>query len=258
MKKYYFPLWRALPEDYMTSLSKISAQLPLRDDAVNLITSQTNSIGANKSILDVLIMFRGYDSDLIEFCSILEAVIGDEQKVAQVVEPLRQGWYTYVVYAIWYCIKVCITYIHKKCKTLTMEKSDKFDKWQAIRQSFPFQSFPCNTFPMKATINLSKFCLSNFLTCLIYQIQTFPLSKFCAIQYVHMYIHTFQVLYNVVCFTGIATCTIKCTCLALDELQLCRSGAYIITLYTSGYTCIVVLENTYVHGHLLSLQNAYS
>ena len=78
----------------MTSLAKISAQLPLRDDAINLITHQTSSIGANKSILDILITFRGYDDDLMEFCSILEAVIQDEQKVAQVVEPLRQGWYS--------------------------------------------------------------------------------------------------------------------------------------------------------------------
>ena len=45
-----------------------------------------------------------------------------------------------------------------------------FDEWQAIRQSFPFQSFPCNTSPMKATINLSKFCSSNFLARLIRQI----------------------------------------------------------------------------------------
>ena len=91
MKKYYLALWRALPEDYMASLAKISAQLPLRDDAINLITCQSTSVAANKSILDILISFRGYDSDLMEFCSIVEAVIGDEQKVAQVVEPLRQG-----------------------------------------------------------------------------------------------------------------------------------------------------------------------
>ena len=42
----------------------------------------------------------------------------------------------------------------------------KFDEWRAIHQSFPFQFFPCNTFPMKATIN----SLPNFLTCLICQI----------------------------------------------------------------------------------------
>ena len=93
LKKYYFALWRAFPEDYMTSLAKISAQLPLRDDAINLITSKSTSIGANKSILDILISFRGFDNDLMEFCSMVEAVIGDEQKVVQVVEPLRQGWY---------------------------------------------------------------------------------------------------------------------------------------------------------------------
>ena len=62
-----------------------------------------------------------------------------------------------------------------------MEKSDEFDEWRAIRQSLPFHSFPVNTFPMKATINSSKFYSLKFLTCLIRQ--TFSPSKFCAIQY---------------------------------------------------------------------------
>ena len=34
-----------------------------------------------------------------------------------------------------------------------VEKSDKFDEWRAIRHSFPFQSFPCNISPMKASYN---------------------------------------------------------------------------------------------------------
>ena len=49
------------------------------------------------------------------------------------------------------------------------KKSDKFDEWWVICQSFPFQSFPCNTFPMKATINLLKFCLPKFHVCPICQ-----------------------------------------------------------------------------------------
>ena len=47
----------------------------------------------------------------------------------------------------------------------------KFE-WQVIRQNFPSNLFPVNTFPMKATINSSKFCSSNFLTCLIHQISS--------------------------------------------------------------------------------------
>ena len=35
---------------------------------------------------------------------------------------------------------------------------------------FSLSIFPVNTFPMKATISLSKFCLSKFLTCSIRQI----------------------------------------------------------------------------------------
>ena len=86
------PLWRAFPEDYMMSLAKISAQMPLQDDAVNLVTSQSTWVAANKSLLDVVLLTKGYDNDLMEFCSVVETIIGDEEKVAQVVEPLRQGW----------------------------------------------------------------------------------------------------------------------------------------------------------------------
>ena len=93
MKKYYFDLWKAFPEDYMTSLAKLSAVIPLRDDEINLITSQPSSIGANKILLDFLILYRGYNRELMEFCSLVESVIENEQKVAEVVEPLRNGWF---------------------------------------------------------------------------------------------------------------------------------------------------------------------
>lgn len=53
-----------------------------------------------------------------------------------------------------------------------VKKSDEFDEWPAICQNFPFQPFPCNAFPVKPTINSSKYCSSNFLTCLIRQISS--------------------------------------------------------------------------------------
>ena len=63
-------------------------------------------------------------------------------------------------------------------------KSDEFDEWLAIRQSFPFQPFLVNTFPMKPTINSSKFCSSKLRATPFVKIrQTFPPSKFCAIRY---------------------------------------------------------------------------
>ena len=75
----------------MTSLAKISAVISLDDDSVYLITSQPSWIGANKAILDFLILFRGNEREMMEFCSLAESIIGDEQKVAEVVEPLRNG-----------------------------------------------------------------------------------------------------------------------------------------------------------------------
>ena len=71
-----------------------------------------------------------------------------------------------------------------------MEKSDEFDEWQAIRQSFPFQSFVCNTSPMKATINSLKFCSPNFLTCLIRQIS----SDFSTIKVLRYTVHTYKIV----------------------------------------------------------------
>ena len=91
MKKYYYDLWKAFPVDYMTSLAKVSAVIPLPDDTVNIVTSQPSWIGANKSILDILIVYKGHDRELMEFCSLAELIIGDEQKVTKIVEPLRNG-----------------------------------------------------------------------------------------------------------------------------------------------------------------------
>ena len=44
------------------------------------------------------------------------------------------------------------------------ENFDEFNiEWSAIHQKFSFKPFLCNTFPMKITVNLSKFCSSNFI-----------------------------------------------------------------------------------------------
>ena len=48
----------------------------------------------------------------------------------------------------------CVPYGYRIVQNFDSVKSDKFDKWRAICQSFPSNLFPVNTFPMKATINL--------------------------------------------------------------------------------------------------------
>ena len=67
--------------------------MPLQDDTVHLVTSQSTWMAANKSLLDVVLLMKGYDNDLMEFCSVVETIIENEEKVTQVVEPLRKGWY---------------------------------------------------------------------------------------------------------------------------------------------------------------------
>jgi len=75
----------------MISIATIRALLPLPDDIIEHVTSQPTFITANKAILDIMILYKGSDSELIEFCSIMEAIITIKEKVAQVVEPLRNG-----------------------------------------------------------------------------------------------------------------------------------------------------------------------
>ena len=88
-------------------------------------------------------------------------------------------------------------YIPYSAKTLMVEKSDEFDEWRAIRQIFHSSPFPVNTFPMKATTNSSKFCSSNFLTCLIRQVSsdfsTVKVLCYTVAKYIHMYICTFNI-----------------------------------------------------------------
>ena len=103
----------------MTSLAKISAAISLDDDSINLITSQSSWIGANKTILDFLILFRGYDREMMEFCSLAESIIGDEQKIAEVVEPLRNGWFNAspsILISVYMHILMCVyVYVHCAC-----------------------------------------------------------------------------------------------------------------------------------------------
>ena len=91
LKKHYHKLCKALPEDYMTSLTRLSQLMPLEDRAVDHITGQPTPIGSRMAILDMVILFKCSDAELLDLCSVMETIIGDEQKVAQVVEPLRVG-----------------------------------------------------------------------------------------------------------------------------------------------------------------------
>ena len=83
----------AFPEEYFTSLTRIYSckQLILYDEMLDKITDCPTAAESNQAILDLAIALRG--SDLIEFCSIMETVIEDKQKISRVVEPLRNGLY---------------------------------------------------------------------------------------------------------------------------------------------------------------------
>ena len=93
LKKYYNALWMAFPEEYFTSLTRIYSckQLIIYDEMLDKITDCPTAAESNQAILDLAIALRGSDQNLMEFCSIMEVVIEDKQKVARVVEPLRNG-----------------------------------------------------------------------------------------------------------------------------------------------------------------------
>jgi len=84
-------LLKALPEDYFTSLAKLNEVITVDDKAVEHVTGQPSTIGSKMAILDLAIVSKCSNVQLLDLCSIMETIIGDEQKVAQVVEPLRIG-----------------------------------------------------------------------------------------------------------------------------------------------------------------------
>ena len=102
LKKHYHNLWKAFPEDYFTSLARLSQLMPLEDRAVNHITDQPSTIGSRMAILDLVILFKCSDAQLLDICSLMETIIGDEEKAAQVVEPLRIGEGFFCLYILWY------------------------------------------------------------------------------------------------------------------------------------------------------------
>jgi len=91
LKKHYHTLWKAFPEDYITSLTRLSQLMPLEDRAVDYVTRQPTPMGSKMAVLDFVILFKCTDAQLLDLCTMLETIIGDEQKAARVVEPLRNG-----------------------------------------------------------------------------------------------------------------------------------------------------------------------
>ena len=61
------------------------------DKAVEHVTGQPSSLTSKMAILDLVIVSNCSNAQLLDICSILESIIEDKEKVAQVVEPLRIG-----------------------------------------------------------------------------------------------------------------------------------------------------------------------
>jgi len=82
---------KALPEDYFTSLARLNEPMTVDDKAVEHVTGQPTSLASKMAILNLVIVSNCSNAQLLEICSILESIIGDKEKAAQVVEPLRIG-----------------------------------------------------------------------------------------------------------------------------------------------------------------------
>ena len=84
---------KAFPEAYFDSLSRIHDLITIYDEVLDKIMECSTAKESNEAILCLVILLKASDDKLLEFCSIMEAVIEDKQKVAEVVEPLRNGLY---------------------------------------------------------------------------------------------------------------------------------------------------------------------
>jgi len=80
-------------DTYFDSLSRIHDLITIYDEVLDKIMECSTAKESNEAILCLVILLKASDDKLLEFCSIMEAVIEDKQKVAEVVEPLRNGLY---------------------------------------------------------------------------------------------------------------------------------------------------------------------
>ena len=84
---------KAFPDTYFDSLSRIHDLITIYDEVLDKIMECPTAKESNEAILCLVILLKASDNKLLEFCSLMEAVIEDKQKVAEVVEPLRNGLY---------------------------------------------------------------------------------------------------------------------------------------------------------------------
>ena len=88
LQSRYSLLYQHLPEDYMTTVSKLERHLA--DNEITEILSAPNAVLANRKILDSLIMHMKCKEDLLDLCDQLEKISGSRD-MNNIINDLRNG-----------------------------------------------------------------------------------------------------------------------------------------------------------------------
>ena len=98
LKKHYHSLWRSLPEDYMSSLTIVSAECKVSDEVLELITSYSTADQCNQELLNFIIFITRTDDNIMAFCNLMGKLITNP-KLSRIVGALRKGTFTTIYVA---------------------------------------------------------------------------------------------------------------------------------------------------------------
>ncbi|XP_065894902.1 uncharacterized protein [Dysidea avara] len=88
LKKHYSTILHLMPDDYEKCVGRL--QNYLTDDHICVILSSSNSVGANKVILDCLIERIRSETELLDFCDQLQAITSKHEMMS-VINEIRHG-----------------------------------------------------------------------------------------------------------------------------------------------------------------------
>ena len=86
LRKYYKYLVECLPDDHFVTLGTVSNIMNVKDPFFDEVLKCTDSKGANRKILDSMVMILSSDKDMNGFCNVLRDVIGSKSLTAKFLE----------------------------------------------------------------------------------------------------------------------------------------------------------------------------
>ena len=90
IRKYCNFLWKSFPKDYPLTLARFDKEFPTKIGGHDRIATYPNLEMGNLKILSLCIIGIQKDSNLFQFCTIMEKII-DNPKVSKIMKVLRKG-----------------------------------------------------------------------------------------------------------------------------------------------------------------------